>query len=137
MIQWFFSRSIFQSTLPAKGETIFRITSSPRRRNFNPLSQRRERRTLVKKVDRFTVFQSTLPAKGETIRKLYRRGWFRISIHSPSEGRDPAASATSETSEDFNPLSQRRERQRWQRISYSTDVFQSTLPAKGETTRLG
>ena len=55
----------FQSTLPAKGETV-RQAVLEKLENFTPLSPQRERLSLCRPELRRSRFQSTLPAKGET-----------------------------------------------------------------------
>ena len=79
---------LFQSTLPAWGET--RRTASVRHppQDFNPLSPHGERRRSRGEIVHGIKFQSTLPAWGETIhaQRLHVDG--KISIHSPRMGRD-------------------------------------------------
>ena len=55
-------------------------------------------------------FQSTLPAWGETVRHGLSHGLAVISIHSPRMGRDETGSAGRRTAADFNPLSPHGER---------------------------
>ncbi len=81
----------------------------------------------------WAAFQSTLPAWGETRRRDAAVQHHQISIHSPCMGRDAGRRAAAEKGEDFNPLSLHGERPtRWGR-KYGTPLFQSTLPAWGET----
>ena len=67
-------------------------------------------------------------------------GWFTpaillrsISIHSPRVGRDTTSSPVPGRFSDFNPLSPRGERHAGEGSMDSGDLFQSTLPAWGET----
>ena len=84
--------TIFQSTLPAWGETFKACEAAPQHRYL------------------FLTFQSTLPAWGETpcSRRPARRG--SISIHSPRMGRDSRARPRSWPMRYFNPLSPHGER---------------------------
>ena len=80
---------LFQSTLPAWGETS---AISDKRKSFiyfNPLSPHGER--LFQPITRPCChpFQSTLPAWGETRPLLALPHGVFISIHSPRMGRDP------------------------------------------------
>ena len=126
---------LFQSTLPAWGETS---------------SRRRRRRET-------TTFQSTLPAWGETLRRVRAPCGRSISIHSPRMGRDWSTSTCRGCSSNFNPLSPHGERRpareplpspghfnplspHGERRTLLTammedNLFQSTLPAWGETLR--
>ena len=145
----------FQSTLPARGATLFPLPS-----------QLHER------------FQSTLPARGATWGVRGEPEWCAISIHAPRTGSDAAAAekagvtieisihaprtgsdamrGDSGTSDDisihaprtgsdvkeealcsnlrnFNPRSPHGERLRHLQIYQSPSRFQSTLPARGAT----
>ena len=103
----------FQSTLPARGATINRLTTN------------RERK-----------FQSTLPARGAT--KQPQRVEIilgDISIHAPRTGSDAAVSGEVHHGRDFNPRSPHGERQSSVCSNKSSPCrFQSTLPARGATT---
>ena len=125
----------FQSTLPAWGETFIVYYSvnirstisihSPRMgrdtdasllvacmlTNFNPLSPHGERRAVS------TIAHQILD----------------ISIHSPRMGRDGCTRPPVPYSEHFNPLSPHGERPRRTRRTCRRRLFQSTLPAWGET----
>ncbi len=103
----------------------------------------------------FSLFQSTLPAWGETKKKVFPMGKLQISIHSPrmgrdttSEtdcprktisihsprmGRDPRNSILAGKLCNFNPLSPHGERPRLFAAKIPWILFQSTLPAWGET----
>ena len=81
------------------------------RENFNPLSPHGERRNTVKII----------------------RGCRWISIHSPRMGRDMILGADGLPMGDFNPLSPHGERRMPVLEECFARVFQSTLPAWGET----
>ena len=57
---------LFQSTLPARGATLLRLSKRPKK----------------------TTFQSTLPARGATALLLLGYRLLTISIHAPREGSD-------------------------------------------------
>ncbi len=102
---------IFQSTLPAWGETGGGVCRRP------PAA----------------VFQSTLPAWGETQSDIETYVATLISIHSPRMGRDPPGGDPAEDTRNFNPLSPHGERHGPPVPLGPGDEFQSTLPAWGET----
>ena len=106
-----FILSIFQSTLPMRGETAKAHIRARRCSNFNPLSPCGERRSLrvvgdtAREIsihsphagrDMFKsigdiingLFQSTLPMRGETSKIDCAAAGITISIHSPHAGRD-------------------------------------------------
>ena len=58
-----------------------------------------------------------------------------ISIHSPRMGRDQPATDTGERQRNFNPLSPHGERPQLTYTALHVAIFQSTLPAWGETSR--
>ena len=123
----------FQSTLPAWGETPrgFR-----RKRPYPPFQStlpawgetRQRRPTAV--VRRF---QSTLPAWGETGHVAVAHLRRIISIHSPRMGRDLLGSERPQLQRYFNPLSPHGERPHFPPINLMRLIFQSALPAWGET----
>ncbi len=101
----------FQSTPPAKAETMQKLWCRKRNRNFNPLHPRRRRRcksygagsateisihstreggddakAMVQEAQ--PKFQSTPPAKAETIAEPSEKLYSLISIHSTHEGGD-------------------------------------------------
>ena len=124
----------FQSTLPARGATSYRISSSSR-----------------------AGFQSTLPARGATCchatgnkhlpisihapregsdSSSSRAGKSKpISIHAPREGSDPLCPRTPKGLHNFNPRSPRGERRARALVKAREAEFQSTLPARGATSR--
>ena len=125
---------IFQSTLPTRGETC----------------------PCESCINNVLLFQSTLPTRGETGAAWKPWPAARISIHSPHTGRDLRPPHPIMLKSNFNPLSPhgerhstRPERQSRRRISIHSphtgrdrprwkaqnqkEVFQSTLPTRGET----
>ena len=148
------SRGYFNPLSP-HGER--RVPNSPKipRSYFNPLSPHGERRGAELEVTHAFVFQSTLPAWGETISLQFltakdkfqstlpawgetalapaRPDLDAISIHSPRMGRDAEHGHTYGGAVHFNPLSPHGERLGHGPRLHPLDVFQSTLPAWGET----
>ena len=125
--------------------------------DFNPRSPHGERPCMTSLTILITSFQSTLPARGAT-RTRRRNGETRgISIHAPRTGSDgaglpnqPAHDITTPAprtgSDDrqpllrldgrhFNPRSPHGERRSTTSVMLLTLRFQSTLPARGATTR--
>ena len=64
-------KSIFQSTLPARGATQRGWRISPAQPYFNPRSPHGERPALLAPPALLRIFQSTLPARGATSRVLF------------------------------------------------------------------
>ena len=60
-----------------------------------------------------------------------------ISIHTPREGSDPKPAATTPSAADFNPHSPRGERRPSRAARRRPNIFQSTLPARGATKKMG
>ena len=147
----------FQSTLPAWGETVHLLSQRIQTGHFNPLSPHGERRVVVftsiwsgdfnplsPHGERHVIhphrphqgsFQSTLPAWGETLFQRQFRVLVPISIHSPRMGRDLSCFPGLSRVSYFNPLSPHGERQVCHRCDNPACIFQSTLPAWGETRR--
>ena len=129
-------RQSFQSTLPAWGETVVMVallTLHP----ISILSPRMGRDHLtVGFHGHHTTFQSTLPAWGET-RRNYPIRRVKISIHSPRMGRDGRQGPRTGRSRNFNPLSPHGERLAALNKGEHGLLFQSTLPAWGETASTG
>ena len=148
--------NVFQSTLPAWGETSERCTPCRCRPDFNPLSPHGERRGRDSRPLPYSQFQSTLPAWGETGQDPGAAGHHPISIHSPRMGRDQISLAFEQAEKisihsprmgrdhtahsmpweerNFNPLSPHGERRGLlPKCQTPTNPFQSTLPAWGET----
>ena len=103
----------FQSTLPAWGET-WRKRSAPMTTNFNPLSPHGERRSPRQSGKAPAGHFNPLSPHGER-RPVWTRCESRwtISIHSPRMGRDLLGDCAGKRDQ----------------------IFQSTLPAWGETSR--
>ena len=80
--------ALFQSTLPAWGETPWLLPGPSDPRDFNPLSPHGERQGLLFWGLTLMSFQSTLPAWGETYNFDRDQVFAIISIHSPRMGRD-------------------------------------------------
>ena len=124
---------IFQSTLPAWGETRERARPQGGGLHFNPLSPHGERlkaqiAELEKELISIHSPRMGRDPDGEVV-YLYRQ----ISIHSPRMGRDHQRLRLVVVHRHFNPLSPHGERRfgGWGLIRLS--IFQSTLPAWGET----
>ena len=130
--------SAFQSTLPARGAT----------------GNGTETILLA------STFQSTLPARGATKRRVPRVHHAHISIHAPRTGSDAIFANVLKTCNnfnprsphgerrdtyflgclyawDFNPRSPHGERPQRARRSACRMTFQSTLPARGATSKYG
>ena len=101
---------IFQSTLPAKGETIQSTPSFTYGRNFNPLSPQRERPLLIVSPHFTGLFQSTLPAKGETNRFKRQQSRPKFQSTLPAKGETIIYVIQYLFKHNFNPLSPQRER---------------------------
>ena len=145
----------FQSTLPERGETLLPFSPARRGEVFqSTLPAWGETNADCIGVI-MLVFQSTLPAWGETLPPDVKRCELAISIHSPRMGRDDLHSGHIPRmvisihsprmgrdrqhrsgiagDPDFNPLSPHGERQ-LSHVSRNIGIlFQSTLPAWGET----
>ncbi len=124
---------VFQSTLPVRGATVWKLQSSIT-----------------------MIFQSTLPVRGATV--FFRvstcsNGYFNprspcgerhvgagaglpeedISIHAPRAGSDGVSLAPRQLERDFNPRSPCGERREFFNIPDTESIFQSTLPVRGAT----
>ena len=129
-----FTRALFQSTLPTRGETI-RYNEYQNRLVISIHSPDKGRDLLVIPIVHLRIqfqstlptrgetvdwyhskfrwlFQSTLPTRGETCLEVKHYNCFNISIHSPDKGRDGT--------------------QLYIGIRLLM-IFQSTLPTRGET----
>ena len=125
----------FQSTLPEKGATCFRLWF--RIRIVISIHAPREGSDSepVLLPQCAPAFQSTLPEKGATLAVDFNPGASGISIHAPREGSDFRRLRQRHPVGHFNPRSPRRERL-YVRADRETGVgFQSTLPEKGATHR--
>ena len=102
---------LFQSTLPARGATITRLTMTFWQRSF----------------------QSTLPARGATpVGVRCARALMDFNPRSP-HGERHATAKVLQTASDFNPRSPHGERRIWRDTKRGWKQFQSTLPARGAT----
>ena len=101
--------------------------------HFNPLSPHGERQRIAAALGVEWTFQSTLPAWGETNQMEAILNGCSISIHSPRMGRDRIAGLAMRLERDFNPLSPHGERLGLGGFGEGGGLFQSTLPAWGET----
>ena len=149
------ARQQFQSTLPAWGETYQYDNFCALGGHFNPLSPHGERPRVCGARPRTTDFNPLSP-HGERQRPGQWRGhrWHfnplsphgerltvstappqssPISIHSPRMGRDPSGILAVYFMANFNPLSPHGERRFDGNVCRLFRVFQSTLPAWGET----
>ena len=123
----------FQSTLPSRGATVFRLSSSmlsskfqstlPSRgatgnaldfaaasSHFNPRSPRGERRSEERGRDGGDGFQSTLPSRGATASLLLAINPMQFQSTLPSRGATPMSIMRSIRFKNFNPRSPRGER---------------------------
>ena len=81
-----------------------------------------------------SIFQSTRPARGETDHRALGGVHRQISIHSPRTGRDSAERRPRSSPHNFNPLAPHGARLLLSRSHVMMLKFQSTRPARGETT---
>ena len=123
---------IFQSTLPARGATLFALSSTLRCDNFNPRSPHGERPSSSSQSFRIPsnfnprsphgerresgrirrgccLFQSTLPARGATTFVVHAQK-SNISIHAPRTGSDALYFPRIAFARYFNPRSPHGER---------------------------
>ena len=146
----------FQSTLPARGATLYALDSMSSNSIFqSTLPARGATAALTPARGRLHKFQSTLPARGAT--EGYQKAGRdpAISIHAPRTGSDgskcgrsvaavfqstlPARGATSASTagdghtSHFNPRSPHGERRPAPSADQHHQPFQSTLPARGAT----
>ena len=125
-------KGLFQSTLPAWGETATLGSCSGRGRDFNPLSPHGERPDpACRDCPARISIHSPRMGRDDAVKMLAAQGF--ISIHSPRMGRDAGAGKTGGGAGDFNPLSPHGERLAVQIVLHHRRQFQSTLPAWGET----
>ena len=104
--------SLFQSTLPARGATVYAKLLRNKYSHFNPRSPHGERRARLNKIASILPFQSTLPARGAT---LCRYGDLQARQFQSTL---PARGATESAMDKL-----------------LAKTFQSTLPARGATKR--
>ena len=102
----------FQSTLPARGATLWDGISGSFGADFNPRSPRGERPIPAINLLKSWSFQSTLPARGATCSSVPCLCAGHISIHAPREGSDLILQMVDFLlRQHFNPRSPRGERQ--------------------------
>ena len=104
----------FQSTLPLRGATCFRL-----------------------RLKAGKIFQSTLPLRGATLNYSKRACTQNISIHAPLAGSDISRIKPFKLTQHFNPRSPCGERPTFAHFSGWTATFQSTLPLRGATGNRG
>ena len=126
------TKTIFQSTLPARGATCCPKSKNLESPDFNPRSPHGERRKLLPNTAynghfnprsphgerrfhnvnalRLCQFQSTLPARGATEMKLPNSSADWISIHAPRTGSDNSTISRKKFYPNFNPRSPHGER---------------------------
>ena len=134
MPAWAADTDTFQSTLPARGATLWAVplfihpevsihaprAGSDRPRNLRELGS--------------CWFQSTLPARGATpFRPRPGTGLATFQSTLPARGATSRSSSSSYHETRFNPRSPRGERHPKLVQHNQRDLFQSTLPARGAT----
>ncbi len=126
----------FQSTLPARGAT-FPVPIVTLILKFQSTLPARGATSNAKAATAARVFQSTLPARGATgSGPTGLPAASGISIHAPREGSDLSRYPLAPSGLDFNPRSPRGERPGPDlRLRRAVFLFQSTLPARGATSR--
>ena len=103
-------QTIFQSTLPAWGETIIGTCHVCNIVYFNPLSPHGERRRLFTRFQSYISISIHSPRMGRDSSSYPDVICNCISIHSPRMGRDAIMQHCRRKCEDFNPLSPHGER---------------------------
>ena len=107
-----FDHETFQSTLPAKGETIAFWTPAEHIRFQSTLPAKGETRRPDRPRPSIKIFQSTLPAKGETIKWNLLIRSFQFQSTLPAKGETDKPCTFDIRGRNFNPLSPQRERRR-------------------------
>ncbi len=125
-------RRIFQSTLPAWGET-FQVHHQMRRHTISIHSPRMGRDPTRRSWTCRATISIHSPRMGRDGCPCQNRRRRIISIHSPRMGRDGSNEALLRSRSDFNPLSPHGERRGGVCRRPPARAFQSTLPAWGET----
>ena len=154
------SATPFQSTLPARGATLSEFEVYAKLLFQSTLPARGATHAPCASFCHIEPFQSTLPARGATDIYTRRAGLHEdfnprsphgerpslrrnspapisISIHAPRTGSDAFARLTILYTRYFNPRSPHGERRCFWRTKRRRKQFQSTLPARGATTRWG
>ena len=126
----------FQSTLPARGATRPKCSqlllvgiSIHAPRTGSDLDR-------YEGVPHYYTFQSTLPARGATRSRETAKFPNQISIHAPRTGSDRYHFFRRLSNVNFNPRSPHGERHGVSFSSATDWTFQSTLPARGATSKL-
>ena len=151
---------IFQSTLPSRGATSDILSGSASLTDFNPRSPRGERLYLRQQSGRWYYFNPRSP-RGERPITIIKYDFLLIisihaplagsdmllivryllptdiSIHAPLAGSDLSSLSMLSQCRNFNPRSPRGERRPTASDFHSVQVFQSTLPSRGATLRIG
>ena len=103
---------LFQSTLPARGATIFRLRSDTQTYNFNPRSPHGERRRSGAASHLPADFNPRSPHGERRYPHWYKPFRLPISIHAPRTGSDTCWLRRSNLLQYFNPRSPHGERPR-------------------------
>ena len=130
------SYALFQSTLPAWGETI----KGDKNHGGNGISihsPRMGRDGAAQLCAERRGISIHSPRMGRDLDGERQRRRAKISIHSPRMGRDLCPCADTGSASDFNPLSPHGERPDIAAKYHVYFEFQSTLPAWGETRQPG
>ena len=125
--------TIFQSTLPARGATIFTPPISTPKLNFNPRSPHGERRGMAYFAIDALAISIHAPRTGSDDFLVIFRVACCISIHAPRTGSDAVEQRTNLGAGYFNPRSPHGERPFFSSNLLEWHTFQSTLPARGAT----
>ena len=127
---------VFQSTLPARGATEEALTNVILR-HFNPRSPHGERLRISAHTVSRKLFQSTLPARGATRHAAGADGSHsgNFNPRSPHGERQRGHVHRWSAGHYFNPRSPHGERLEGGWRMDEIDRFQSTLPARGATSR--
>ena len=124
---------IFQSTLPARGATLFALSSTLRCDNFNPRSPHGERPSSSSQSFRIPSNFNPRSPHGER-----RIAWNSKTARSYFNPRSPLGERRWNCSKrrytsHFNPRSPHGERLDPTKLERTSEKFQSTLPARGAT----
>ena len=124
---------IFQSTLPARGATLFALSSTLRCDNFNPRSPHGERPSSSSQSFRIpSNFNPRSPHGERRIAWNSKTARSYFNPRSPHGERRWNCSKRRYTSH-FNPRSPHGERLDPTKLERTSEKFQSTLPARGAT----
>jgi len=112
-----------------------RYLRSRRIPSFNPRAPHGARLVEFWQILAGDVFQSTRPARGATLTIRLSILFILVSIHAPRAGRDSARFESVGSSIGFNPRAPRGARRSGHGLNFLGDVFQSTRPARGATSK--